>query len=280
MTFILATFFLFLGIAIGSFLNVVILRYNTGLSFAEGRSVCFSCGKTLQWYELIPVISYVFQAGRCRGCRSKISMQYPAVELTTGVLFLALFAKINPQTLSELGYLFYTLVIWSLLIVIAVYDLRHKIIPDGIVYAFAALSFLQLFFTPETFVVPGLWALLAGPLMAAPFFLLWLVSRGTWMGLGDAKLALGIGWLLGPVFGTSAIILSFWLGAIVGIALLLLKYLSRLGFFHRIALFFGATTIIIKSELPFAPFLILGILIVYFWHIDVTGLSLLLYGTL
>lgn len=280
MVVVLSIFFFLLGIAIGSFLNVVILRYNTGLSFADGRSQCFSCGKTLEWYELVPLFSWIVQRGRCRGCKSSISIQYPLVELTTGLLFVALYLKYIPETFWEFAYMLFFAAIWSLLIVIAVYDVRHKIIPDGIVYAFAIMALIQLFVSVQhgafVYSVPSLMNVLAGPLVFLPFYLLWLVSGGTWMGFGDAKLALGIGWLLGPVYGFSAVILAFWIGAVVGISLLLLKQLSKSGLFHKIALSLGATTIIIKSELPFAPFLILGILIVYFFHLDVTGLSLLL----
>ncbi len=86
-------FFFILGIVVGSFLNVIVLRFRSGLKATQGRSICFSCGKTLQWYELIPVASFLFQGARCRGCNSRISWQYPLVELLTGAIFILVFLK-------------------------------------------------------------------------------------------------------------------------------------------------------------------------------------------
>src|SRR3989344_4754529 len=85
----LAIVFVF-GATIGSFLNVVIYRYNSGVSPLRGRSQCFACGKTLAWYELVPIVSFFIQRGRCRGCGVKLSWQYPAVEALTGVIALAI----------------------------------------------------------------------------------------------------------------------------------------------------------------------------------------------
>jgi leader peptidase (prepilin peptidase)/N-methyltransferase len=260
-----------LGTIVGSFLNVVALRYNTGLSIAFDRSQCFSCSKNLSWFEMVPVFSYLFQRGRCRGCRSTISWQYPLVELITGILFAALvivYPPVNPTAI--IMTILYAL-IWSVLIVIVVYDLRHKIIPDGLAFIFAILSLIALSLNGVT-----LMGILAGPILFSPFFILWFISRGTWMGLGDAKLAIGIGWFLGLAYGLSAIILAFWIGALVGIALLLLQATMKHGTFYKLALSLGIGERIMKSEIPFAPFLVLGMLIVFFGHIDVIGLSLFL----
>lgn len=261
------------GAIIGSFLNVVILRYNTGMS-VQGRSLCFSCGKTLRWYELIPVLSFVAQAGKCRGCKSPISWQYPAVELLTGVVFLLMFYRIagelemvlmNP--LLILPILFYG-IIFSLLIAITVYDLRHTIIPDGLVYTFIALSFIQQFIVWQpslSFVVPEWIDLLAGPILFLPFFAIWFFSKGMWMGLGDGKLALGIGWFLGMTYGFSAIVFAFWIGAAVSI---LLYAGSKLG---KISI--GSKKLTMKSEIPFAPFLIFALVLVYLTHVDVLSFT-------
>jgi len=132
----------FFGAVIGSFLNVVILRYNTGGSLFKKRSRCFSCQKKLNWYELIPIFSFFIQKGKCKGCGSKISWQYPVVEFLTGFLFLTATWKLSFQVEAEL--LFAWLII-SLLIVIAVYDFRHKIIPNSFVWMFNLLAFLGLF---------------------------------------------------------------------------------------------------------------------------------------
>ena len=282
--YLFSIFVFILGTIIGSFLNVVILRYNTGSSI-QGRSGCMSCGKTLEWYELIPVLSYIFLLGRCGRCKSRISVQYPIVELLTGIIFLLTFLKFSfiftyyllPITFYlHLLLITYYLLLFSILIVILVYDLRHKIIPNGFVYAFIALSFLQMFFSFRngfSFVMPTLGDFLAGPILFIAFFLLWFLSRGRWMGFGDAKLVLGIGWLLGLLYGVSAVVFGFWIGAIVGIGLLLVKKLSKLPVLHRIALFLGANALTMKSEIPFAPFLILGLWIAFFFGIDIVSFS-------
>ena len=87
----------------GSFLNVVIVRFNTGLSFTKGRSMCFSCGKSLGFFELIPLVSFVVQGGRCRGCKSKLSPQYFLVELLTGLTFVSVFLTIHPSDVTTIA---------------------------------------------------------------------------------------------------------------------------------------------------------------------------------
>jgi leader peptidase (prepilin peptidase)/N-methyltransferase len=256
-------FIFLLGIAIGSFLNVVALRYNTGRSI-NGRSFCFSCGKKLHWYELIPVLSFIAQRGKCRKCGAKLSWQYPLIEVLTGLLFVGLFLKLLPDAISNNNpnvlFLFvYHAVIWSILIVILIYDFRHKIIPDGLVYTFIILSLAGVFFH---FSYSNL---IAGPVLFLPFFLLWFCSQGRWMGFGDAKFALGIGWYLGLMPGTSAVILAFWVGAVVAVSILVVG---------KVALSLKRKQLTMKSEIPFAPFLIIGMAIVFFLGISILDLGL------
>ena len=252
--------FLF-GTIIGSFLNVIIYRFGSGRSVARGRSICMICNKTLRWYELIPVLSFVVQRGRCRRCMSTISHQYPLVECSTGIIFtLIAYHFISYLSYSPSLFIFLMLFfsfLFSILIVIAVYDFRHKIIPDKLVYLYAVVSFLSLFINTTAavspFIRPQLTALLAGPVCALPFALLWLLSRGRWMGLGDAKLILGIGWMLGMLQAIAAITLSFWIGAIVGIGMLAL----------------AKKKVTMDTAVPFAPFLIASTAIVFFCSIDI-----------
>lgn len=259
----LSFFFIFcLGAIVGSFLNVVILRYNTG-RHVTGRSGCPHCGRQLRWFELIPLVSFLVQMGKCRACESKISKQYPLVELLTALLFVLTYWSFGIENSSTL---LFSLVIWSLLVVILVYDMRHKIIPDVFVYSFIALSFIALFIPAhigESFSTPSLSILFAGPLIALPFALLWFVSGGRWMGLGDAKLALGIGWVLGLTGGLSALFFAFWIGAVVSITLVCIDYVRSA---HSRALSGAHGRFTMKSEVPFAPFLILGFAIVFFFH--------------
>lgn len=244
--------FLF-GLVIGSFLNVVIYRFNTSRSLG-GRSKCVSCNKKLSWHELIPLASWLLARGRCRTCKAKISPQYPIVELCSGLVFLLVFLKFQhlaifslPAFLGTLAFHFFA---WSVLAVILVYDVRHSIIPNRLAYLFAGLAFLQFF-------VPGLGAadyslllphLLSGPLLALPLAALWLFSKGRLIGLGDAKLALGVGFLLGFSGGLAAILIAFWSGAIVS---LVLMAASR-------------GSVRMKTEIPFAPFIIFGLAAVFF----------------
>jgi prepilin signal peptidase PulO-like enzyme (type II secretory pathway) len=254
-----------LGTIIGSFLNVVIYRFNTGKPISRGRSICMTCNKTLRWYELIPVFSFLIQSGKCRRCASTISHQYPSVELATGLLFA--FLSLHFLPILEYSQNAYVLVLilfmflFSLLVVITVYDLRHKIIPDALVYTYALFSFLSIFVNQtgmgSLFIKPSMWSLLAGPVLALPFALIWLLSRGRAMGLGDAKLILGIGWMLGISLGASALVISVWTGAVIGVLGIVL---SKKG-------------VSMKTEIPFAPFLMLGTLIAFFFHVDILSFA-------
>ncbi len=260
------------GTIIGSFLNVVALRYNTGKSVG-GRSSCFSCGKTLEWYELVPVISYFILRGRCSKCGSKISPQYPLVECTTGLLFLGIFLKYSPMLLTAPFLSYFILpvaisaIVASILMVIVVYDIEHTIIPDGLVYAFIAIGALIRIYmlVASGFSMGEIWNTLAGLFFFTFFFLLWFVSKGTWMGFGDAKLVLGIGLYLGLSEGLSALFLAFWIGSAYGLVLIFLRALGK----GKTRLFGTGKEITMKSEIPFAPFLVIGLLLVFFFGINV-----------
>lgn len=278
---VLITFFIFIfGTIIGSFLNVVILRYNTGVSVA-GRSACFCCGKKLLWFELVPVISFIFLRGKCGGCSGRISIQYPLVELATGFLFVGTFYKLySVGSLAELLEISFYFLVFALLVIIAVYDLKHKIIPNGPIYSFIFLSLSKIFFT--VFREWNFWLIdwkfvLAGPVLSFFFFLLWFLSKGKWMGFGDVKFALGAGWLLGMTEGIVAVVFSFWIGAAISLTLLFFTKIVSEKISRKIALFLGCKHLTIKSEVPFAPFLILGILIVFFFNFDLSALDFLVY---
>jgi len=254
-----------LGVIIGSFLNVYIYRFHTGKSLA-GHSHCLSCGHGLRFYELVPLVSYVCLRGRCFKCQSYIPSRYFWVELLTGLLFvLATF------TVTDTVAWFHLVIILSLLVVIAVYDFYHMVIPDELV---GALLVIVLSSQLYELILGASVVVFAYNLLAAMFgslFLafLWRISRGTWIGFGDVKLVipLGISVGFGAVF--SMIVLSFWIGAILSLILLAYQKLKQSGQPH---LRFMAGGLTMKSAVPFAPFLILGYLAVLFWHIDVVSL--------
>src|SRR3989344_4097317 len=174
------------GAIVGSFLNVVGLRWGSGRT-PGGRSSCPHCGKVLEWRELVPIVSFCLLKARCRGCQAKISWQYPLIELWTGLVFV------------NVPYMF--LPVFCIYTVILVYDFTHKIIPDALVYTSIVVALISR-------IVAGgsLWDWLAGPIIFSFFGLIWLLSRGRAMGFGDAKLGLSIGLLLGVAQGFSAIV--------------------------------------------------------------------------
>jgi prepilin signal peptidase PulO-like enzyme (type II secretory pathway) len=251
------------GLIFGSFTNVLILRH--GKRGLDGRSSCPHCAKVLAWYELIPVFSWLVLRGRCASCHRPISLQYPLVELAAGLSFLALGFATLPFIAKLLAC-----AIAVVFIAIFVYDLYHMLMPDRWVWSLNLLAFcfslyLLYLYAPAGEWMPYAWLFAAGPLVSLPLFLMWFVSRGAWMGFGDVKFALGIGWLLGVGYGYLALMYSFVIGAIVGVAILIpmphiVKTLRALGITR---LGGGKEGFTMKSEVPFGPFLIIGTSIVW-----------------
>ena len=225
------------GLIIGSFLNVVICRLKTKESIFFTRSKCPKCGVVLKWYDLIPVLSFLIQKGKCSYCRGKISLQYPIVEIITGLLFLQIFnfkfLILNEFLILNYLNLFYYFLIISFLLIIFAYDLRHYIIPDKIVFPAIIIG---LIYRLNSISEIGNYILSA--FIPAVFFLsLIIISKGKWMGLGDVKLAFLMGLILGWPGILIALLIAFFSGAIIGICLILF---GEKGF---------------KSQIPFGPFL-------------------------
>lgn len=267
------------GLIVGSFLNVAILRMNTGMTLG-GRSQCFACGTSLTWLDLVPVFSFLFLRARCRTCRAPISWQYPLVELLTAGLFGLLTFVYPPISWVMATVWLINIIVACLMVIIFVYDIRHKIIPDSLVYTFIILSLILILINGASF-----GTLLAGPLLFLPFALLWLFSKGRAIGFGDAKLALGMGWFLGLVGGVSAVILGVWIGALVSVASMVYIRLCNY-FIHRNRSSDKSTAATIKpslsmlSEVPFAPYLIIGLYISLVTSVDVLNLRFLLESIL
>src|SRR3989344_5877873 len=230
-----------LGTLVGSFLNVVGTRWGSGRTIL-GRSSCPHCNKTLKWWELVPIFSFLIQKGRCRSCGTKISYQYPIIEIFTGLIF----ATVPVWTLP----------IFCIYVVILIYDFHHKIIPDPLVYTAIALSLIYALLNLRTY---ELIDLLAGLIIFLFFAAIWLLSRGRAMGFGDAKLGLSIGLLLGAAQGLSAIILAFWIGAVYSLAYIFIK---------------NDKGLTMKSEVPFAPFIIIGAWVSIVFHINLLHVAI------
>lgn len=255
-----------LGLIVGSYLNVYILRLHTGKS-TTGRSGCMSCAIQLRWYELLPVVSYVALRGRCRSCGSAFSMQYWMVEALTAVLFMLVWIQYASIWTTAI-----LLALMSVLVVILVYDIRHTIIPNETVYAAALLACalhipaLAVVQVPQALVYI-VSSVFAAVVVASPLFFLWAVSRGTWMGFGDVKLSLVFGIALGIYEGLMSLMVGFVIGACVGVMLMYAPKVIRalgLGNVHN--------TLTMKSEVPFAPFLITGFVLVVLGHVDIIAL--------
>lgn len=237
------------GILIGSFLNVCIYRIPKEESIAFPSSHCPKCNTSLKWSDNIPVFSYIILGRKCRYCKSKISPEYPLIEISNAIIYLLLFYKLN----FTADFIFYAL-ISSVLIVITIIDLKEMIIPDSLVITILILSILHkvsnyiLYKTPINLLdsIGGL--LLAGGL----FIIIILVSNGG-MGGGDVTLIGSLGFILGIKYIFLTILLSFILGAIISIFLLITKIKGR------------------KDPIPFGPFIILGFMITLFWGEQLIG---------
>ncbi len=250
------------GIIIGSFLNVYIYRFHTGKSLT-GHSHCLSCGTTLRWYELFPLLSYAVLRGRCRTCGCRITPRYFLVELVTGLLF-----ALSLTVSLDMGMIVLLWMITAVLVVITVYDLYHFIIPDrltaillGTVAAFLGYQY-WLGIINLTELGGGVVAAVGGAFF---FYLLWFVSKGKWIGFGDVKLAVPLGLLVGPAYVFSFVVFSFWIGALISVAILGYGRWSR----GKAHLHLPGKALTMKSAVPFAPFLVASSLIILFTHFDV-----------
>jgi prepilin signal peptidase PulO-like enzyme (type II secretory pathway) len=236
-------FLFLLGSAIGSFLNVLIDRIPRDESVVKGRSHCDKCKHILAPYDLIPLLSYILLAGRCRYCKTKLSFQYPLVEFITGMIFVFIYIYIintsNSNFLILNSYFLilnsiYILIIMSSLLVIFITDLKYRIIPDQILIFDLPLIFIYLIINNYSLIINHF---LSGFALFLLFLLLVLITRGKGMGFGDVKFAFVMGFLLGFPKIIVAFYLSFLTGAFFSIILILVRH-KRM-----------------KDAIPFGPFL-------------------------
>ena len=250
------------GLIYGSFLNVVILRWDDWASIITGRSQCPHCKQNLRWYDLLPVLSFVTLAGRCRYCQKPISWQYPVVELGTALLvalgYQTVFsAGLADATVAVIAFLAYLVVI-GLLVSIFFHDLYEMLVPDvmGYVLLIVGVVFGVIYYGW----LNTLYGVLVGVL---PIALLVYPSGGRWMGEGDVKIAAGLGAFVGWPVTVVFLLLSFFLGGLYGV----------------VGLTVGKVKM--KTAVPFAPFLIAGGLLAFFygqqiisWYFGMSGYGL------
>lgn len=255
--FILAVIFLF-GAIIGSFLNVVILRLPKEQELS-GRSRCIHCKHELGAFDLVPIFSFFWLAGKCRYCKKNISWRYPFIEILSGSLLTIgyLFYTGQQSDPNILGFLRIAFIIFVSIIVFAI-DYEHYLILDKVIFpSILVLFILNFFLLRQSQAATGL---LSGLVLAAFFLLLHLASAGRWMGLGDVKLAVFLGLATPFPLIFINLFLAFGVGAAVGIILMLLGQKN------------------FKSQLPFGTFLSLStVMTVFFgqqlldWYLRVIG---------
>jgi prepilin signal peptidase PulO-like enzyme (type II secretory pathway) len=233
------------GLAFGSFLNVVGYRVPRGESIVFPNSYCPKCHARIRWHDLIPVLSWLILGGKCRNCRQPISAMYPLIELATGILFAATYAAtpLNhwPQMIA--WWLF-----WLLLMAVVATDLTSMKVPDVISLPGAVVVFAAA-------VITGIQGWVASLLGAVGCFLvlfaIHLVTRGN-MGMGDVKLYLSIGAMLGCVGGLESLVIASFYGTVIGLTLRALGVLRR------------------RQHIPFVPFIALGVITVAFFGKELT----------
>lgn len=245
MNYILFTFFFLLGIAFGSFANVIIMRLRTGeKGIMTGRSHCPKCQHLLHFFDLIPLFSWLFLKGKCRYCSQPIAKQYPLIELILGLIFAFVYLGFVFSGIQNWFYLIWLLFIFFTLFLIFVYDFLYMEIPDEISLPTILILFGFTFF-PFT---PTWQAAFAGASIPLLFFgVQFVVSKGKWIGEGDFRLGIIMGLILGWKLTIVALCFAYILGSIIGVFVLSLKIKK------------------LSSQLPFGPFLILGTILSLIW---------------
>jgi leader peptidase (prepilin peptidase)/N-methyltransferase len=227
-----------LGLSIGSFLNVCIYRIPEKKSIAFPASHCPTCEHSLNAIDLFPIVGYLINRGKCKYCGVKISIQYPMVELLTGILFLLLFHKFF-ITMEFLKYI----VLVSLLIIITFVDIERQEIPDELILFGLVAGLLFNIYNIKTDMVPGIIGFILG---GGVFLIIAMVTNGA-MGGGDIKLMAVLGLFFGWKLIIMIALISFVIGAVVSLILIAAKVKSR------------------KDFIPFGPFISIAALLVIFY---------------
>jgi leader peptidase (prepilin peptidase)/N-methyltransferase len=282
MSIFLGMIFIFLlGAAVGSFLNVVIFRFGNE-RIIKGRSKCPHCGKILEWFELIPIFSFILQAGKCRLCKKNISLQYPIVEILTGLTFVGIFWRFifrSPLGInyvvffSEKGFWIWPLILFwiyysSTLIAISVYDIKHYIIPDAFLFPAIGAAILEIFYILATtllwgkiFFIPQQNIVFSGPEALIFGIVPFGIIGSKLFGAMISVLLIFLPYFLskGRAMGFGDVKLALFLGLSLGWPDVLVAIFLAFSFgmiWSIFAIFLKRKTM--KSYLPFAPFLVAG----------------------
>lgn len=248
-------FSFFIGCSVGSFVNVLIDRTILGENWVSGRSHCDHCHKTLKWYDMIPILSYMFYLGKSRCCKAPLSYRYPLVEMIVGLLFVwwlgmgFWFFKLvsAPLTIIQPGFWLLTGIF---IVIMGLADLFYGVVLVSVVWVASIVTLIYRFVLlhyREYQVADIKLSLLSAALFYGFFWLLHKLTKGRGMADGDMYVAMYVGLLLGWPRGLVAMILSFILGAVVGVSLIATGIKTR------------------KDSLPFVPFLMTASVIALIW---------------
>ena len=243
-----STLIFFIGICLGSFANVCIYRLPKNKQAITGRSLCPRCKKIIKWYDNIPLLSFLFLNARCRNCKKNISLQYFLVEFITGLGFLVIYLTYNNYLLSvflSILFLLYTIIFFI--------DLKHYIIPDSLNFIIIGLGLAKTFVPNfHTILIHDLTQSIVGGIVG--YFSIWIiiylyrvVKNIEGMGLGDAKLMAGIGFL----FGWQSILPVLFISSVFGLLFVSPSLISKKKN--------------LTSKIPFGPFIILACISYFFW---------------
>jgi leader peptidase (prepilin peptidase) / N-methyltransferase len=240
-------FFIY-GLVVGSFCNVVIHRLRVGEGVIAQGSHCPHCNTPIKWRDNVPLVGFMLLRGKCRSCKKKISVQYPLVELANGLLFMGVGYFYHSGSIDVLITAILIALALAGLSIIFVYDLKYMEVPMGVMWSVIGLLLLANgVMDLYDGLSGGVWEsttyfhALSAFVVFCFFFGLSYFSDETWMGYGDAFIAIAIGLLLGPFGSFFALLVAFCVGALGGIFLMFFKGKG------------------LKSEIPFGPFLIFAL---------------------
>jgi prepilin signal peptidase PulO-like enzyme (type II secretory pathway) len=232
-----------LGVLVGSFLNVVNLRFGQWKSIATTRSHCVHCKYELGFWDLVPIFSFLFLGGKCRYCKAHISWQYITIELTAGALAFLIWYKLLPSSALEYAHAAFVIIFAYIMLLISIEDVKEMAVDDRLFI----IGFIVAVLVAITGKLDVLAVALGIVFAALPLLVLVAGSKERWMGWGDVFIAVSIGIVLGFPASLVWLLGSFWIGAIIGLMLISAKIKTR------------------KDPVPFVPILLISFIAAFYW---------------